>query len=328
VPLKIRVRTVAITLAIGVFLALGYLIVSQGFSSKSNAIILIPKTIDSHVEFWQVLNQGVYAAAKEYNADVTIIGTAAESQIDEQIKLVEQAIAEKPKAIILAATDYNRLVPVAQRAIDAGITLITVDSGLAGGISTSLIATDNYAAGRKAVETMKSSVQGPATYAIVSFVKTSNTQMDRENGVRDSLKGDPSVKIMDTLYSNGSEDKAYELTKQLLRDHSDIRGIFGLNEVSTVGAARALKEMDPDQNIRLVGFDSSTNEISFLETGVLQATVVQKPFTMGYLAVKTALEAHRGEAVKPMMDTGSEVITKENMYTNENQKLLFPFVGK
>lgn len=326
--MKIRVRTVAITLAIGLVLALGYLIVSKGFSAKNNAIILIPKTIDSHVEFWQVLNQGVYAAAKEYNADVKIVGTAAESQIDEQIKLVEQAIAEKPKAIILAATDYNRLVPVAQRAVDAGITLITVDSGLAGGVSESFIATDNYAAGRKAVETMKGYVQGPATYAIVSFVKTSTTQMDRENGVRDSLNGDASVKLLDSLYSNGSEDKAYEQTKELLREHSEIKGIFGLNEVSTIGAGRALKELDPDRNIKLVGFDSSMNEISFIEAGILQGTIVQKPFNMGYLAVKTALQAHRGETVKRMMDTGSEVITKENMYTNENQKLLFPFVGK
>lgn len=325
--MKIRVSAI-ITFAVGIFLILGFLVVTKSLSEKNESIIMIPKTIDPHVEFWQVLNQGVLAAAKEYNAEIKIMGKASESQIDEQIKLVEQAIAEKPKAIILAATDYNRLVPVAQQVIDAGITLITVDSGLEGGLSTSLIATDNYAAGRKAVETMRGYVQGPATYAIVSFVKTSTTQMDRENGVRDSLKSDASVKLLDSLYSNGSEDKAYEQTKELLREHSDIRGIFGLNEVSTIGAARALKEMDPGRTIKLVGFDSSTNEISFLEAGILQGTVVQKPFNMGYLAVKTALQAHRGEKVNRMMDTGSEVITKENMYTNENQKLLFPFVGK
>ncbi|OCT16023.1 hypothetical protein A8709_10420 [Paenibacillus pectinilyticus] len=326
--MKIRVGAVVITLAASILLTLGYSVVAKSLSAKEETIILIPKTIDSRVEFWQVLNQGVFAAAKEYNAEIKIMGTASESQIDEQIKIVEQAIAEKPKAIILAATDYNRLVPVARRVIDAGITLITVDSGLEGGVSTSLIATDNYAAGRKAVETMRSYVQESATYAIVSFVKTSNTQMDRENGVRDGLKSDTSIKLLDTLYSNGSEDKAYELTKELLQEHSEIRGIFGLNEPSTMGAARALKELDPDRRIKLVGFDSSMNEISFLESGILQGTVVQKPFNMGYLAVKTALQAHRGETVKHMMDTGSEVITKENMYTNENQKLLFPFVGK
>ncbi|UKS26467.1 substrate-binding domain-containing protein [Paenibacillus sp. HWE-109] len=326
--MKIRVGSVAIAVIMILLITAGYVVLSQGLEGKERPMILIPKTIDPHVEFWRVLNQGVSAAAKEYKTEVKVIGTKSESDIEEQIKLLEMAITEKPKAIILAATDYNRLVPTAQKVIDAGITLITVDSGLEGGLSASLIATDNYAAGRKAVETMKNYVQGPATYAIVSFVKTSTTQMDRENGVRDHLTQDPSIQVLDTLYSNGSEDKAYEQTKKLLSEHADIRGIFGLNEVSTIGAARALKELDPEQRIKLIGFDSSTDEVAFLEAGILQATVVQKPFNMGYLAVRTALEAYEGKKVKVNIDTGSEVITKENMYTSENQKLLFPFVEK
>ncbi|WP_312883502.1 substrate-binding domain-containing protein [Paenibacillus germinis] len=326
--LKIRASYVTIAVILVLLMTTAYLVVSKGMEAKDRPLILIPKTIDPHVEFWRVLNQGVTTAAKEYNTEVIVMGTPSESDIDEQIKLVEEAIALKPKAIILAATDYNRLVPVAQRVISSGIKLITVDSGLEGSVSTSLIATDNYAAGSKAVEAMNRYVQGPATYAIVSFVKRSTTQLDRENGVRDHLKNDPSVQILDTLYSNGYEDKAYEQTKQLLAEHSDIRGIFGLNEVSTVGAARALKELDPEHNIKLVGFDSSMNEIAFLEAGILQATIVQKPFNMGYLAVKTALQVYSGENVKASIDTGSEVITKENMYTRENQKLLFPFVEK
>ncbi|WP_312876124.1 substrate-binding domain-containing protein [Paenibacillus alginolyticus] len=326
--MRIRANYAAIAIIVVLLMTTVYLFASKGMEAKDRPLILIPKTIDPHVEFWRVLNQGVTAAAKEYNSEVKVMGTRSESDIDEQIKLVEEAITLKPKAIILAATDYNRLVPVAQKVIGAGITLVTVDSGLEGDISTSLIATDNYAAGRKAVEAMRRYVQEPATYAIVSFVKRSTTQLDRENGVRDSLKNDHSIQILDTLYSNGSEDKAYEQTKQLLAEHSDIRGIFGLNEVSTVGAARALKELDPEHNIKLVGFDSSMNEIAFLEGGTLQATIVQKPFNMGYLAVKTALQVQNGEKVKASIDTGSEVITKENMYTRENQKLLFPFVEK
>jgi ribose transport system substrate-binding protein len=326
--LKIRVGYIAIAAVLVLIMVIVYLIVSKGMEAKNRPLILIPKTIDQRVEFWQVLNLGVFAAAKEYNTEVKVTGTPSESDIDEQMKIVEEAIAQKPKAIILAATDYDRLVPIAQKVISSGIKLITVDSGLKGGISATHIATDNYVAGRKAVETMKHYVQGPGTFAIVSFVKRSTTQMDRENGVRDTLKDDPSIQILDTLYSNGSEDKAYEQTKELLTEHSDISGIFGLNEVSTVGAARAIKEMDHAKSIKLVGFDSSMNEIAFMEEDILQATVVQKPFNMGYLAVKTALQVYNGENVKPVMDTGSEVITKENMYTSENQKLLFPFVEK
>ncbi|MFC5447141.1 substrate-binding domain-containing protein [Paenibacillus aestuarii] len=317
---------VAMTAVLLLVIGMGVMLVTNRIEAKDKPIIVIPKTIDSRVEFWQVLKQGVKVAAKEYNTDITIVGTPSESDIDEQIRLVDEAIAQKPKAIILAATDYNRLVPVAHKAIRAGIKLITVDSGLEGGISSSFIATDSYAAGGKAVDAMRRYVQGPAKFAIVSFVKTSTTQLDRENGVRDKLLNDPSAQVFDTLYSNGSEEKAYAQTKVLLTEHPDIRGIFGLNEVSTVGAARALKDMGLGGSIKLVGFDSSMNEISFLEADILQATIVQKPFNMGYLAVKTALQVYNGEKVKPVMDTGSEVISKENMYTSENQKLLFPFI--
>ncbi|WP_419872476.1 hypothetical protein [Candidatus Pristimantibacillus sp. PTI5] len=66
-------------------------------------------------------------------------------------------------------------------------------------------------------------------------------------------------------------------------------------------------------------------EISYLEEGVLQATIVQKPFNMGYLAVKAALDVSAGKKVLPMIDTGSEAITKQNMYAGDKQKLLFPF---
>jgi ribose transport system substrate-binding protein len=75
-----------------------------------------------------------------------------------------------------------------------------------------------------------------------------------------------------------------------------------------------------------VGFDNSSSEVQLLENEIMLGTVIQKPFTMGYLAVKTALEVVSGHKVDPVMDTGSEFITKENMYTSENEKLMFPFI--
>ena len=70
--------------------------------------------------------------------------------------------------------------------------------------------------------------------------------------------------------------------------------------------------------------DSSIEQIQFLESGVFDALVVQKPFNMGYLSVETAVDVTRGRKTETSIDSGSELITKENMYTQENQKLLFP----
>jgi ribose transport system substrate-binding protein len=297
-------------------------------ADAGNPILFFPKTIDPSISFWRAMNEGVHAAAKEYGVKVEIIGPQEETEVEEQIRLLEEAILRKPKAIVLAATDYNQLEPVSGRIRKAGIPLITVDSGVNGTMSASLVATDNYAAGRKAGNAMLERLPRGAKVTVVSFVKGSTPAIERERGVRDSL-AEGGINIIETLYSNTQEERAYSLTKELLQGEkgSSLQGIIGLNEPSTVGAARAVKEWRrPDQRFIMIGFDSSMKEIAFLEEGVLQAIVVQKPFNMGYLAIKTAWEASNGKSVPPRIDTGAEVITPGTMFTKENQKLLFPFV--
>ncbi|MEV5025447.1 substrate-binding domain-containing protein [Paenibacillus sp. LPE1-1-1.1] len=289
--------------------------------------LFVPKTTDPQVEFWEMMRQGVNMAAEEFDVTVKLAGMQSESDIDGQIALLEQAIIDKPQAIILAATDYNRIVPVAKRIVEAGIILITVDSGMKDGISSSFIATDNYEGGRKAgqllIDTIDSDQDGPV--AIINFVRGSATAMERERGVLDSLAAQPGLKVLDTLYSNASEELAYVKTMELLRDEPELSGIVALNEPTVAGAAKAIIEMQVVTRVKLIGFDNSMEEISYLEEGVLQATIVQKPFNMGYLAVKAALDVSAGKKVLPMIDTGSEAITKQNMYAGDKQKLLFPF---
>lgn len=304
----------------------GYRMFMNDLDPKVRTIIYVPKTIDSNIEFWEVMKQGVATAAKEFGAEVHTVGTDTELDVDKQIQLLEQAIEEKPDAIILAATDYYRLVPVAKQIKAAGITLITVDSGLNGGISESFIATDNYEAGRKAAQELIKNIQSDDQVAIMNFVPGSATAIEREKGVRDALSQNGVNLVHDTLYSNGSSKKAYQLTVDLLKNQPQLKGIIGLNEPSTLGAGLAIMDMGLKSKVKLVGFDNSSSEVQLLENETMLGTVIQKPFTMGYLAVKTALEVVSGHKVAPVMDTGSEFITKENMYTSENEKLMFPFI--
>lgn len=322
--------------------------------SPAGPVVYIPKTIDPRIEFWQAARQGVDAAAKELGTEVLTLGTDKEKDIDGQIALVERAIGMRPKAIVLSATDYERLVPVAKKIRSARIPLVIIDSGINGDYALSLIATDNFEAGRKVGDALKELLPEGGEVGIVNFIKASSTAIERENGVLASLrdgragagegaasgiggqaksgKGSGSdegqvYEIVPTVYSEGLTDKAYEVTKALLRERPGLAGIAALNEPSTVGAARAIEEAGAAGRVKLVGFDSSTSEIDYLEREVLQAIVVQKPFNMGYLAIKTAMQAYRGRKVDPSIGTGSVVITKKNMFSRANQKLLFPFLN-
>ena len=288
-------------------------------------IVVIIKATEE-IDFWRVLADGVNAASREFGVDTEVVGPPREVEVDLQIELLEQAVKQKPDAIILAAGDYNRLVPHVEKVRDAGIPLIFVDSFAEGNEVASLIATNNMEAGKQAGRQMAGILPEEANVAIVSFVEGVSTQIEREQGVRSILENRPETHITGTYYSGGEEDVAYEVTKKLLQEQPELDGIVGLNEPSTVGAGRAIKELGMQGRVKLVGFDSSIAEVRLLEEGVLHSTVVQKPFSMGYLGVKTALSVINGERVEKYMDTGSVIIHKDNMYTEENQQLLFPFV--
>ncbi|WP_018754600.1 substrate-binding domain-containing protein [Paenibacillus terrigena] len=322
-----RIRLISVVL-LGVIAMgwVGFRIVSHELGSGQKTIIYVPKAIDPTIEFWQVMRQGVASAAKEFDAEIEVMGTRAEVDVDEQIALLQEAIKKKPKAIILAATDYNRIVPVAKEIVAAGITLITVDSGLNGGISKSFIGTDNTDAGRRTAEILRTHVDSHAEIAVINFVKESATAMERESGALEILHRYGNYTLLGPYYSNGSVQTSYDIAKSLLKTKPNLKAIIGLNEPTTYGIGKAIQDLKMQSQVVAVGIDSSMGEIRMLEDGVLLATVIQKPFNMGYSAVKTAVEAIDGKRVSPRIDTGSKVITKENMYSSENQKLLFPFV--
>ncbi|RIX52141.1 LacI family transcriptional regulator [Paenibacillus nanensis] len=306
----------------------GFMYGSRWFPERGPVdITVIVKSTDASIEFWEVLIDGVEEASQEFDADVRVTGSRTEADVDEQIAAVEQAIVEKPDAIVLAATDYDRLVPVAEKVRKSGIKLIIVDSGINSDAPHSNVATDNVQAGRKAGEAMRKQLQGPAKVAIISYMKNAASHIDREKGVRSVLEGQPGIELLDTFYVESSEENAYRIAKEILQTQPDVVGIVGLNEPTTVGAGRAIKELAVQERVSLIGFDSSVNEIKLLDEGVMKATVIQRPFQMGYLSMKTAVEAVRGDKVPKVIDTGSLLITKDNMYEEENQKLLFPFVN-
>ena len=188
----------------------------------------------------------------------------------------------------------------------------------------SFIATDNVEAGFKAGMEMKRLIANRErkSIAIVSHIRETATAIDREEGARRALEGE---KVLGTWFCDVEEEKAYNITLDLLERFPDLGGIVGLNEASSLGVARAIDGKGLSKEVIVVGFDNATRELAFLEKGVIKATVVQRPYNIGYMAVKTAAEFLKGKKVEKFIDTSSVLITKENMFKREYQELLFPF---
>ena len=310
---------------------LAYKVLPNKTVDYNTRIIIVFKSlsISETMGFWDTVRAGINVATKEFGVITEIVGAEFERDIDGQINIVEEAIKKKPAAIILAATDYNKLVPVSEKVKQAGIKLITIDSGLSSDISECFIATDNIQAGIKAGTELAKLVDLGSEVAIMSHLRGTATAIDREKGVRQGLNQSGIINIGDTLFCDNSQERSYEIIKQLLKDKPHISGIACLNETSSLGAAKAIDELGLSGVVKLVGFDGtgSIEEVKYIERGVMQATVLQNPFNMGYRGVEMAVKAIQGEKIDKIIDTGSTVINRENMYNTENEQLLFPFIN-
>jgi ribose transport system substrate-binding protein len=274
-------------------------------------------------DFWDVVSQGMQQASREFGLPFEVSGPPHESNIDQQLIIVDDVIASKPPLIILAASDFNRLVEPVSRAVAMGIPVITLDSGVNSDEPISFVATDNVEAGRKAGAEMARLMENhtPGMVAIVSHSRETATAIEREAGVREALAGH---EIAGTWFCDVDQEKAYQITKELLA-RPEIGGIVALNEVSTLGVAGAVRDAAAQDRVLVVGFDNAPEELTLVQQGVIKATAIQRPFDMGYFAIKTAYEYLSGETVSRRINTGSLLVTADNMFDPGYQEILFPF---
>jgi ribose transport system substrate-binding protein len=312
------------TIAVVLILCISILSQCQSKDKQEINIIYISKVLDENNAFWIFLIEGVQTAAKEYGVNLTVVAPDLESDVEKQNELIEAAIEQRPDAILLSPADHKKTLLAAKKIKEAGIKLILVDSEMEEPIEDALIATDNYEAGKKVGELVKNLMKEDSKIAIVSHVKGTSTAIEREAGLRAAL-GEEETKIVEVVFSNSEYEKAYQVTKELLEAHPDVDIIAGLNEYSAIGAARAVRDLNLSDSIKLVGFDSSKEEIQLLEAGIFDGIVVQKAFNMGYIGLETAVKLLNGEEVLTNIDSGSNIVRKNDIYTEENQKLLFPF---
>ncbi|MBI9101791.1 MAG: substrate-binding domain-containing protein [Spirochaetales bacterium] len=312
--------------ALGLFLILS-LFYNQNTSKKfiidKPIQIVMKSTQGLPMDFWDVVNQGIAEASREFGVEYEVTGPRFEREINRQITIMNSVIEKDPPLIILAATDYVRLGDSIQEATRRGIPIITLDSGVESPDPVSFIATDNLEAGNKAGTEMRRLIDGHEhkQIAIVSHIKETATGIEREAGTRQALEN---YNVIGTWYCDVDQDKAYRITMDLLKN-PELGGIVALNEVASLGVGRAIAETGTKDKVLVVGFDNAIKELSYLEEGVIKATVVQRPYNMGYMVIKTAVDYLSGKKIPAFIDTGSILITRENMFEREYQELLFPF---
>lgn len=288
------------------------------------SLVYIPKVEDSTNDFWKALILGTKMAAKEYNADIEIKAPTEENDIERQNELLKEAISEEPDAILFSPSSFTESNDLLKEAKEKGIRISFIDSYTEEKVQDLTVATDNLEAGEQ-LGKFAATLLGPDDQiAIVAHVKGVSTAVEREEGFRKGL-GDLAQNIVEVVYCDSQYEKSRKLTQELMEKYPNLKMVAGMNEYSSVGAARAVKAAGAKDRIQVVGVDSSQEAVQLMENGVFKGLVVQKAFKMGYIGVKETILMLRGKSYEKDINSGCELVTPDNMYDSEIEKLLFPF---
>lgn len=277
-------------------------------------------------QFFKSVFSGANAASKEYNIELSLLGPENEEDYKAQIAMIENSIKKKVDAIVLSSIDYHKLVEPVEKAVDHGIKVVIIDSDVETDKVSLRITTNNFEAGKMAGQATLDLDESTKTVGIVNFDANTANGQERENGFKEALKDNKSIRNIYTINVQSNIESATKGTIQLLKEHPDINVITTFNEWTTLGVGDAIKEKQLMDKVSVVAFDNNPISVEMLETGEIDALIVQNPFALGYLGVEQAYQIVKGKKiVDDFIYTKTVIITKQNMFEKENQKIVFPF---
>lgn len=315
------------------WLVAGLLAASVGFVSPVSAQqATIPVIVKDTTSFyWQIVLAGARKAGQDLGVKVPELGAQSEADINGQIAILENAVASKPAAIVIAPTQRAALgKPIDEAA--KSVKIIGIDSAADSKAFTSFLTTDNVQGGRIAADGLAAAIAAKygkpeGEVALITHLPGVGSLDERSKGFKEQLAAKyPGIKLVADKVSDGTANGGLNITTDLLTAFPNLRGIFASNLIQAQGAIQAIAESKAQDKVKLVGFDSDDKLVKAIKDGVMAATVVQDPFRMGYDGVKTALAASKGEKVQAFVDTGANLITQANMNEPRAQELLNPKV--
>jgi ribose transport system substrate-binding protein len=297
---------------------------------KKLTIAVIPKGT-TH-EFWKSIHAGSNKAASELSAqgnEVEVVwkGPLREDDREQQIQVVEGFTAQGVDGIVLAPLDNRALVRPVEDAKRAGVPTVIIDSALESDAIVSFVATDNRKGGVLAADRLGQLLNGKGKVLVLRYAEGSASTTDREEGFLGEIKQKfPGIELVSTdQYAGATRDTAKRASENLLNRFGDeVQGIFTPNESATAGMLLALQDIGKAGKVTFVGFDASQVFIDAINANQLHGIVVQNPFNMGYLGVRSIVDHLQGKPVEKRIDTGVTMVTRDNLEAPEIQTLLHP----
>lgn len=262
-------------------------------------------------QYWVLLKAGAEAKAAELGVKVNVIGPNAESEVQQQVDMIQNAIGAGVDGLAIAPSSPDTVLPVLEQADSAGIPVIAVDTDLPNYENKkSFIGTGNEAAGKQGGEYAATLVSESAKAIILRGRAGDTTHDDREKGFKEGLEA-AGIEVLEVRDCMSEAEKAMNAMQDLMNRYEQIDVVCTTADSMAQGAQRAIENAGAD--IPVVGFDGTIPVAELIAEGsVIKGSVAQSPYDMGQLAVENLLKLVNGETIEERIDSGTQMVTPDN----------------
>ena len=271
--------------------------------------ILIGQEYDN--PYWKSVEKGARDSAKKLDINIEYVAPLRTS-VEEQLKLLEKAVASKVDGIIVQSLDNKTFTPIINQAISKNIPVVTIDTDAPNSLRNSYIGTDNYDAGIRLGQTVADMTEGKGNIGIIIGSETSESQKMRLNGILNVIKRYPNMHVVERSSSNISKIQASLQAERMLRKYKNINIMIGVSALDAIGISNATNSV-VDREIQIFGFDGLEETMKGIIDRKIKATIVQKPYDMGFQGVKLLDDTLKRKKIVKVNYTPTEVITSDNV---------------
>lgn len=294
-------------------------------------IALIPGlTTDA---FYITMQKGAQAAADALGVELVFQGAPDFNPVT-QVPVLDAVIARAPDAILIAPTDTTQLIEPLRKAHDAGIPVITVDTFIGTGqyqtgagdadFPLAYIASDNVLGGKIAARALAASIGGEGKVFVSNVKPGISTTDQREAGFKQAMAEEfPNITVLETQFNDNDANKAASQLQGVLAREPDLKGVFGANLFSALGAANGVQQAGQSGVVKVVAFDAPGSIVDNLNTGLVDVAIAQHPAEIGYFGVVSAYAHLTGNSIPVSIGTGFTIITKDNVSDPDVAKYIY-----
>ncbi|SEB81480.1 monosaccharide ABC transporter substrate-binding protein, CUT2 family [Streptomyces misionensis] len=206
----------------------------------------------------------------------------ANGRLDQQLSIIQTLRGQGITGLSVSAIDPTAIKAPISSANKAGIPVLAIDSPLPKDDGAALyLGTPNYQAGQKAGEAMKQALGGKGQVVVLVGSLTTSNAVERIAGFEDALKGS-GVKVVQKLSDGMDASKALSNAQTAIQTNPNVNGLYGVYSYDGPSAGQAVKAAGKTGKVKIISDDSDPQTLKFIQSGVIQATVLQQPYQQGY----------------------------------------------